>query len=44
MAEFIRCIKEDTAPTASVEQGLMVMRIIEAVYQSGELGREVALF
>lgn len=43
VAEFIRCIKEDTAPTASAAQGLTVLRIIEAVYQSAELGREVAI-
>jgi predicted dehydrogenase len=41
VAEFIRRVKEDTAPTASVEQGLTVMRIIEAIYQSGELEHEV---
>ncbi len=43
VAEFIKCINEDTPPTASVEQGLTVMRIIEAVYQSAELGHEVTL-
>jgi predicted dehydrogenase len=43
VAEFIRCIKEDAAPTATVEQGLTVMRVIEAVYQSAELGQEVRL-
>jgi predicted dehydrogenase len=43
VAEFVRCIKEDTTPTATVEQGLIIMRIIEAVYQSAHSGREVVL-
>lgn len=43
IAEFVRCIKEDTPPTASVEQGLTIMQIIEAVYQSAAEGREVVL-
>jgi predicted dehydrogenase len=43
VAEFVRCIRADTPPTASVEQGLTVMKIIEAVYHSAELGREVSL-
>ncbi len=43
ITEFIRCIKEDTAPTASVEQGLTIMKIIEAIYQSADAGREVGL-
>lgn len=43
IAEFVRCIKEDTPPTASVEQGLVIMRIIEAIYQSAEAGREVII-
>lgn len=41
--EFVRCIQEDTVPTATVDQGLTLMKIIEAVYQSAEAGREVAL-
>jgi predicted dehydrogenase len=41
VAEFVRCIKEDSAPTATVEQGLTVMKIIEATYHSAQLGREV---
>lgn len=43
IAEFVRCIQEDTTPTATVEQGLIIMRIIEAVYQSAQVGREVVL-
>jgi predicted dehydrogenase len=43
IAEFVRCIKEDSLPTASVEQGLTIMQMIEAVYQSAAAGREVLL-
>jgi len=40
---FVRCIREDTPPTASAENGLVVMNIIDAIYQSARVGREVAL-
>ncbi|NJN94784.1 MAG: Gfo/Idh/MocA family oxidoreductase [Anaerolineales bacterium] len=43
IAEFVRCIKEDIPPTASVEQGLTIMQIIEAVYQSAAEGHEMVL-
>lgn len=43
VAEFVRCIKEDATPTATVEQGLIIMQMIEAIYQSAEAGREIAM-
>jgi predicted dehydrogenase len=43
VSEFIRCIKEDSPPTATAEQGLVIMQIIDAIYQSAEQGREVAI-
>lgn len=43
VAEFVRCIQEDVAPTATAEQGQTVMRIIDAIYRSAEISREVAL-
>jgi predicted dehydrogenase len=43
VAEFIRCIKEDAAPAAPVEQGLVIMQMIDAIYRSAELGREVTI-
>lgn len=43
IAEFIKCIKEDTPPTASVEQGLTIMMIIDAIYQSAEAKQEVTI-
>ncbi len=43
IAEFVKCIKQDTPPTASVEQGVTIMQMIEAIYQSAAAGREVTL-
>ncbi len=43
VAEFIRCLRVDTPPTATAEQGLVIMKMIEAVYQSAAAGREVAV-
>ena len=43
IAEFVRCIREDTSPTATVEQGQTLMTIIDAIYRSAEAGREVSL-
>ena len=43
MAEFVKCIKEDSAPTASAENGLIIMQVIDAVYRSAEAGREVVM-
>lgn len=43
IAEFIKCIREDTLPTATVAQGLAIMEIIEAIYQSAQTGGEVVL-
>ncbi len=43
IAEFVKCIREDRTPTATAEQGLTIMEIIEAIYQSAATGREVAM-
>ncbi len=43
VAEFVRCIREDVPPTASAEKGLVIMNMIDAIYQSAEAGREVVL-
>ncbi|MGI6208166.1 MAG: Gfo/Idh/MocA family protein [Anaerolineae bacterium] len=40
---FARCILEDRQPSANGEQGLEVMRILDAIYQSAERGEEVRL-
>ena len=43
VAEFIRCIQEDVPPDASAEKGLVIINVIDAIYQSAKLGREVVL-
>lgn len=43
VAEFVACIKNDTPPPASAGDGLTVMKIIEAIYQSAARQREVVL-
>lgn len=43
IAEFVRCVTEDRPPAASAENGLVVMQMMEAIYRSSELGREVTL-
>ncbi len=43
VAEFVKCIQEDLPPTASAENGLTIMKIIDAIYQSAATGREVII-
>ena len=43
MAHFVKCIQEDKAPTATGEQGLEIMRILDAIYESAATGKEVML-
>lgn len=43
IVEFIKCIKEDLSPSASAADGLMIMEIIDAIYRSAELKREVVM-
>jgi predicted dehydrogenase len=40
---FVECLVEDREPAASGEQGLAVLRLIAAIYQSAATGREVVL-
>jgi predicted dehydrogenase len=42
-AHFTRCILEDRETLAPGEQGLTVMRVLDAVYESASTGREVLL-
>lgn len=42
-AHFVRCIREGTEPMATAEHGLTVMRILDAIYESADAGREIAL-
>ena len=43
VTEFVNCIKEDIAPSATASDGLTVMKIIDAIYESAATNREVAL-
>ena len=40
---FIRCITQNERPMGSAEEGLQLMRVIDAIYQSAESRREVLL-
>ena len=43
MAHFIDCLVKGKAPTASGEEGLTVMRLLDAIYASAARGRPVKL-
>ena len=43
IAEFVKSIKEDKVPEASAAQGLTIMKIIDAIYQSAEAKREISV-
>ncbi len=40
---FIRCIREDRDPIVTPEQGLTMLRILEALYRSAASGRTVSI-
>jgi predicted dehydrogenase len=43
VAHFVECIREGKQPLAAGEQGVTLMRIIDALYKSAATGREVRL-
>lgn len=43
VAEFVSAIREDRVPVASAEQGFVIMKIIEAIYESARRGREIVV-
>lgn len=43
IAEFVRCIKEGATPLSPGEDGVTVMRVLEAIYQSASAGGSVAI-
>ncbi len=43
LADFVACIREDRVPACTGEQGVALMRLIEAIYRSAEEKREVRL-
>lgn len=40
---FVECILNDTEPLTTGEHGLMVAQVMDAIYASGEAGREVSI-
>lgn len=42
-SHFIDCIREGRAPEVSGEKGLVVMKVIDAIYKSARTGREVRI-
>ena len=43
VSHFVESVKAGTQPDASITHGLDVLRILDAIYRSGETGREVRL-
>ena len=43
MAHFVQCVNEKTQPITSAQNCLTVAKIIDAIYESDRLGREVVL-
>ncbi|PIW12982.1 MAG: hypothetical protein COW34_12175 [Armatimonadetes bacterium CG17_big_fil_post_rev_8_21_14_2_50_66_6] len=43
MQHFVQCIRTGKQPLATAEQGLRVMKILDAVYKSAARGKEVAI-
>ncbi len=42
-AHFVECVRENREPIATVDQGLEILRILDAVYRSAAEGREIVL-
>ncbi len=42
-ADFVKCIRKGGRPEAAGEDGLVIMKIIDAVYKSAKTGREVKI-
>jgi len=40
---FLDCIKTGETPMASLEDGLTIQRILDGIYESAKLGKEVTL-
>ena len=43
MRHFAECVRDNAQPIATVDQGLEILRILDAIYRSGAEGREIAL-
>lgn len=40
---FVNCVKEGSEPIAPPEEGVVVMKIIDAIYKSASIGKEVPI-
>jgi len=40
MKHFVECIKQNKSPEPLPEHGVLVMKIIDAIYRSADRGRE----
>ncbi len=43
MADFVRAVRTGSEPTNNAGQGLALMQMLDAIYRSGETGREVRI-
>jgi predicted dehydrogenase len=43
VADFVRCVREKCEPTASGSDGVIVMQILDAIYESAQTGNAVAI-
>ncbi|HRU24905.1 MAG TPA: Gfo/Idh/MocA family oxidoreductase [Candidatus Latescibacteria bacterium] len=43
IAHFVQCIRTNTQPLSTAEDGLLVMKMLDAIYRSGESGKAVTI-
>jgi len=43
IAHFIKCVREEKEPSSSGEKGLRVMRLLDGIYESARIGKEVRI-
>jgi len=43
MKAFVECVRDKKEPLVTGEHGLMVAQIMDAIYKSSELGKEVPI-
>ena len=43
VAQFVNCVQQDLPSPAPAAEGLVIMKMIEAIYRSAEQGHEVTL-
>jgi predicted dehydrogenase len=43
MRHFAECVRDNTQPIATIDQGLEITRILDAIYRSAADGHEIAL-